>query len=156
MADMSTNKFWDTVWSRPYGRYNRHHQEIWNKVQPYLKGEVLDIGCGVAMLYKDKNIDLTGVDFSAEALEQAKKNYPKGNYFLADARSTGLPDGKFDTVMMLGLLDYFDDWTQMINEAKRVCKKDGRIMATLLNGFRGHDWTKYSHVVGNWYLYEIQ
>jgi len=33
---------------------------------------VLDLGCGPGIIYKDTNVDLTGVDWSEEALKQAK------------------------------------------------------------------------------------
>lgn len=119
-----------------------------------LKGKVCDLGCGPAVIYKGKNIDLTGVDISFQGLEEAKKNYPTGNYILASAANTGLNSSSFDTVVMFGLLDYFDDWNIILKEAERICKKDGHILATLLNGFQGHDWTSYKFITGNWFLYE--
>lgn len=105
------------------------------------------------MLYQDKAVDLTGVDSSQEALNQAKINYPQGKYVLADARHTTLPDKSFDTVVMFGLLDYFENWEEVLVEARRIVKPGGKIIATLLNGFEGHDWTKYQHITSNWYLY---
>lgn len=146
-------EFWDKTWRRPYGRYNSHHRTVWNKITPYLKGKVVDLGCGPCVIYKDKVIDLTGVDISQEALNQAKVNYPQGKYILADATDTKLPDSSFDTVLMLGLLDYFDDWNEVLKEARRIKKPDGRIVATLLNGFEGHNWTSYEHLTSNWHLY---
>jgi len=102
-------------------------------------------------MYEGKNVKLTGVDSSEEALKQAKLHYPKGSYVCADATATGLPSGKFDTVLMLGLLDYFEDWTPVLKEARRIGKE--KIIATLLNGFRGHDWTMYPKITGNWHLF---
>lgn len=148
--------FWDVTWNRPYGRYNKHHQAIWDAVLPYLNGNVADLGCGPCVMYRDKNINLTGVDISLKGLEEAEKNYPQGKYVLASADDTGLPDKSFDTVVMFGLLDLFNNWDTILTEAHRICKEDGKIFATLLNGFDSHDWTSYKHITGNWYLYEIK
>lgn len=113
----------------------------------------MDFGCGPCVIYKNKNIDLTGIDWSEEALTQARINYPQGKYV---SSSVGLPDKSFDTVIMLGFLDYFEDWEEVLKEARRICKLGGFILATLLNGFEGHDWIGYQHLTGDWYLYTEQ
>lgn len=142
--------YWNRVWTRKYERYNRHHLEIWEAVVPFLMGKVLDLGCGPCVLYEGKDIDLTGVDFSEDALEQAKLHYPKGRYICANARNTGIQE-KFDVVVMFGLLDYFEDWNEVLTEARRLTQ--GRIYATLLHKFNNHDWSEYPRITGNWHLY---
>lgn len=127
--------------------------DIWMTVLPFIKGRVLDLGCGPCVLYKDTDIDLTGVDWSEEALKKAKENYPRGTYICSDLLATNLIDKSYDTIVMLGVLDYFEDWELIMKEARRLKRDDGKIIATLLNGFNGHDWTQYKHVTGNWYLY---
>ena len=150
-------KFWNKTWSRPYGRYNNHHKAIWEAIVPYLKGKVIDLGVGTALLYKDQNIDLTGIDWSDTGIEEAKKNYPQGKFFVGDLRKTQFPDKTFDTCILAGVLDYFDDWNEIITEAKRITK--GNIIATLLNGFEGHNWNlvKYPIIkkVSNWVIIKI-
>ena len=153
---MWDKNFWNTTWVRSYNRYNRHHKDIWGAVVPFIRGKVLDLGCGPCVIYKDLDVDLTGVDFSEEAINQAKINYPKGKYLVSDALKTNLPSGEFDTILMLGLLDYYPDWTEIIAEVKRLVKPNGKIFATLLDGFDGHNWKNYKHITSNWYLYEIQ
>ena len=146
--------FWEKTWSRKYERYNRHHQAIWDylNAQNTFKGEVLDLGCGPCVMYKGKNIKLTGVDWSEEGLRQAKINYPSGVYICGDATKTSLPSGSFDTVLACGLLDLFEDWEPIIMEVNRLLKLGGKFYGTLLNGYRGHDWTKYPHITSNWHL----
>lgn len=151
------SEFWNRTWSRPYGRYNRHHQEIWKAIEPHLKGKVIDLGVGTALLYKDKNVDLTGIDWSDTGIEEAKKNYPQGKYFVGDLSKTPFPDKAFDTCILAGILDYFDNWDEVIAEARRITK--GEIIATLLNGFQGHSWAlvKYPIIrkVSNWIIIKI-
>lgn len=106
------------------------------------------------MIYAGKTgIDLTGVDFSTTAIEEAKKNYPQGKYYVAEVTKTPFLDNTFDTVVILGVLDYFSPWDSVLDEARRICKPDGWILATLLHGFQGHDWKQYKHLTGNWYLF---
>ena len=132
----------------------------------FMKGKVCDLGCGPAVMYEGKEVDLTGVDWSPEGLEQARLHCPNGKYVCSQVTDTGLPSSEFDTVIMCGLLDYFDDWTPVINEAKRILKPNGKIIATLLYGFQGHLWTEelakskhsvlsFKHITSNWYLVEI-
>lgn len=120
-------------------------------VLPLLKGKVCDLGCGPAEMYKGTNIDVTGVDFSEEAIREARINYPQGSFLVADARAINLPSGSFDTVIMSGLLDYFDDWADVLKEARRITQKDGIVIGTLLHGYKGHDWSSYPHLTGNWH-----
>ena len=148
-------EYWDKTWLRNYDRYDRHHREIWEAVLPYLKGKVCDLGCGTASMYIGSNFDLIGVDWSKEALNEARLNYPQGNYLCASVTDTCLPEAYFDTVVMFGLLDYFEDWTPVIEEARRIVKPNGIIIGTLLNKFNGHDWEQYPHLIGNWHLIKI-
>lgn len=107
-------------------------------------------------MYEGKEIGLVGIDWSAEALKQARLHYPCGVYIQADATATGLPSGQFDAVGMFGLLDYFEDWEPVLKEARRLIKPEGKIVATLLDGFRGHNWKKYPRICGNWHLLCVQ
>src|SRR3990167_11460128 len=151
---MFDQSFWDKTWSRKYERYTRHHQEIWNYLNSLdvWSGNIIDLGCGPCVMYEGKTVSLTGVDWSKEALEQAKKHYPNGKYVLAEVTNTRLPSNQFDAAIACGLLDLVDDWNPVIMEAKRLLKDGGKFYATLLNGFKGHDWSNYLHVVGNWHL----
>ena len=122
-----------------------------------MKGTVVDLGVGTALMYQDKNVDLTGVDWSEAGIEEAKKNYPQGKFFVGDMRKTHFADKSFDTCILAGVLDYFEDWEELLVEARRITKGD--IIATLLNGFEGHNWNlvKYPIIkkVCNWVIIKI-
>ena len=118
---------------------------------PLVKGRVLDLGCGTASMYKGTHVELLGVDFSLNALTEAKKNYPEGIFLQADiTKRLPFPDKSFDTALLAGVLDWFYDSDAILKEARRVTK--GKVLATLLNGFRGHDWSSYRHLIGNWHI----
>ena len=147
-------EFWDKTWSRKYSRYNLHHREIWEHLNSLdvWSGNVVDLGCGPCVMYEGKTVSLIGVDWSVEALRQAKLHYPCGTYILGSAERTGLPTGQFDTVVACGLLDLIDDWEPVIMEAKRLLKPGKKFCATLLQGFNNHDWSDYPKICGNWHL----
>lgn len=142
---MKKKEFWEDFWSRKYERYNRTHMLPWDGLRPYLKEKIADLGCGPCMLYKNLDVDLTGVDFSEKAIEEARKNYPQGKFVLADVCDTGLPKNYFDIIILSGILQYFDDWSDVITEAKRIKKPEGKIFATYL-----------MRKVGKWLIFKIE
>ena len=133
-----------------------------------MRGQVADIGCGASLLHQAGNYQITGVDWSITGVEEAKKNVSRGTFIVADAKNTTLSSKTYDTVVMMGLLDYFDDWKPIIDEAERLKKDGGHIFCTLLMGFQGHWWStdlvkeklgrepkSYQHITGNWVLIEV-
>lgn len=145
---------WDITWKRKHEKYTRNHQIIWNNLDllEAWQGNIVDLGCGPCVMYENKQVSLIGVDWSVEALKQARIHYPFGTYIHGDASNTGLPTGQFDTIVACGLLDYFDNWDPVIIEARRLLKDGGKFYATLLQSFNNHDWSSYPHIVGNWHL----
>ena len=83
-------------------------------------------------MYVGQSVDLTGVDSSVEALKQSAKNFPTGKYILADIKDSGLPSGEFDTIILSGVLNYYEDLEEILTEAKRIGKTDSKIIATYL------------------------
>ena len=112
----------------------------------------MDLGCGPCVMYKDKEVNLTGVDWSEEGLIQARINYPKGIFICGDVTNTGLFSNSFEAIIGCGLLDLFEDWKPVIIEARRLLKPGKKAYFTLLQGFNSHDWSQYPHIVGNWHL----
>ncbi len=75
---------------------------------PYLPagGKILDLGCGNGRLLKvlessGQKFDYLGVDFSANLLEQAKKQFPSFIFQLADMANINFPDNSFDAVCLV-------------------------------------------------------
>lgn len=134
---------WDIYWNRPYSRYEEHQRWFWEQASPYLFGAILDIGCGPASMWKGKPYAVTGYDYSASAIAEAKKNCPSGTFFKADALNY-TPDRSFDCVISCGVVHYFLDQLEAIKKA-HLSANPRRIIVTLntpvdLNLFK--DWGK--------------
>jgi ubiquinone/menaquinone biosynthesis C-methylase UbiE len=91
----------------------------------------LDLGCGpgaFAPLFEGD--DYVGADLNARYVEYARKKY-KREFLHSDARQLALPDGRFQQVLIFGLLHHLsdDDVRAVLKEATRVVKPGGHILA---------------------------
>jgi ubiquinone/menaquinone biosynthesis C-methylase UbiE len=90
----------------------------------------LDLGCGPGA-FSDlfAGDDYVGADLNARYIEWARK-HRKGSYIACDARQVPLPDGRFDQVLIFGLLHHLpDDVTRaVLGEARRLLVPGGRVL----------------------------
>lgn len=97
--------------------------------------KILDVGCGdgnVAQLYLKKG-EVYGVDISAAVLKLAQKKGIKTK--LCDLNKEKLPfaDDFFDVVIFTDVVEHLISPLVVLKEAKRVLKKDGRLIITVPN-----------------------
>lgn len=94
------------------------------------KSNVLDIGCGTGE-YSDcfKSENYTGIDISSGYIVHAKRT-KKGIFLVMDATNLSFPDSYFDIVLIAAILHHLGDKDveKVLKEAKRVLKKNGRIL----------------------------
>lgn len=111
--------------------------------RPFLQGKVLDIGCGpggVADFVLPENY--TGIDVVAEQLARAKIAHPSHNFYLADCTdnkglSRVILDKKFDTVLLLTLLEFIPDPKGLVTNCRELLKDNGRLIITTPASFIG-------------------
>ena len=136
-----SSSFWDSYWSKPYFHYEKQHQFIWNLLLGKVYGHVLDLGCGSASCWKGKKIDLTGVDFSEQAIVEAKKNFPGGCFVKTNVQETGLND-QFDVIVLSGVVNYLQNLEPLRKEVLRLLKGSGKVLITInqVDDFLGRHW----------------
>lgn len=98
---------------------------IYPKYKPYMKGHLLDVGCGIGeiLAYYQNS---TGVDINRECV-----NYCKSIGFKAKAMKIDeLPfkDEKFDAVMLDNVLEHINKPTRIIKEIYRVMKNKSYLL----------------------------
>ncbi|KAH8325033.1 hypothetical protein KR074_002446 [Drosophila pseudoananassae] len=127
-SELGTKEYWDSSYTREIGNYKNHGDvgEIWfdedsqQRVIDWLikqkiekQARVLDLGCGNGMflvgLANEGYEQLTGVDYSANAVELAKNiaqdNELKITYKVADLTQPQNELGAFDVVHDKGTYD---------------------------------------------------
>jgi SAM-dependent methyltransferase len=91
--------------------------------------ELLDIGCGSgwqAICFEKEGlgelIKYNGLDISKHMCNFATKNYPNGNFFVADIVIDNL-EKKFDVVMESAVIELVSDWKKCISGMVKHSKK---------------------------------
>ena len=96
-------------------------------------GNVLEIGVGTGKnLSYYKNCVVIGIDFSSGMLAKAQKVVRQRQMPIKllemDAQNMMFPDNSFDTVLATCVFCSVPDPVKGLEEARRVCKSDGRII----------------------------
>lgn len=91
---------------------------------------ILDIGCGGGFLSNylaEQGHRVTGIDLSNQSLEVAKKHDRTNTvcYLHANAYQLPFPDGSFDAVCAMDILEHIEEPQKLIQEASRLLSKDG-------------------------------
>jgi len=143
IKDYTLPSSWDVVWSRPYSNYEKHHQVFWKLIRDNTSGTICDLGVGSGSCWNDVDYRITGVDFSYEACRQAKKNLPNSSFICCDVTDTPLSSYFFDTVVLSGVVNYYEDLTEIKREANRLVKDGGKILITInvIKDFPKRTWT---------------
>lgn len=118
--------------------YESDHAFVWKHgaallplLNPQAGERVLDLGCGTGRLTSEiaaTGASTLGVDSSPEMIGQARQNYPKLKFQLADARSLQV-DEPFDAVFSNAALHWIVDARLVVQAICRALKRGGRFVA---------------------------
>jgi SAM-dependent methyltransferase len=113
-------------------------------------GRVLEAGCGpgiVGPLLSERGLDVHGVDLSGGQLETAAARDDRTLYVQGDLERLPYKSGVFDTVILLGVLEYVERSQAVLAELARVMTEGGRIVVSVPNA-RGLPrlWTHYVYI----------
>ena len=114
----------------------------------YGGGNVLDVGCGpgpMALPLVERNCRFWGVDPSESMLQICRARFasqPHMKFVLGNATQLDFPDGFFDVVLCMGVLDAVPDATPAVREMLRALKPGGILLVTFTNILSPYSWWK--------------
>jgi SAM-dependent methyltransferase len=100
---------------------------------------LLDLACGRGgyglLVARETGATLRGVDFSAQALAEAREQAAAlgvagGEFTVGTLEATGLPDGLADAVLCTDAIQFPDDPAAAYREIRRVLRPGGRVALT--------------------------
>jgi trans-aconitate methyltransferase len=120
------------------GLYDEKHSFVWKMAAGLLElleakaGErILDVGCGTGHLtakIATNGAQVTGIDQSAEMIQEARAAYPALRFEVMDARQLVFPE-KFDAVFSNATLHWIKEPERAVQSIARVLRPSGRFVA---------------------------
>lgn len=117
-------------------------------------GDLLDAGCGPGVLLRHlvdtrpADFRMTGCDQSAAMIKVARERLADAadlRLTVADIEKLPFPEGSFDVVVAMGVLEYTDA-RRALRELARVIRPGGLVVVTMLNPrspYRLFEWSVY-------------
>lgn len=97
-----------------------------------MKKNILELGCGegynAGYLSKAADNIVTGIDLFEENINYAKKHFPRAKFLQMSAEDLNFPNGNFDTIYAMDVLEHVDDLPKTLDEISRVIKKGGKLI----------------------------
>jgi 2-polyprenyl-3-methyl-5-hydroxy-6-metoxy-1,4-benzoquinol methylase/putative flippase GtrA len=109
--------------------------QLWRfkKVLNGIKGPVLEIGCGKGELieFLPKQLSYCGIDIQQRFVTKAKELYPDKSFLCFKiGGKEKLPVGKFNSIILLALVEHLENPRMVIDQLKNHLLPDGRIIIT--------------------------
>lgn len=140
-----------------------HHKLIraLERAKPYLKGTLLDVGCGTkpfASFFSTGLVRYWGCDLpDSRYIGDAKgREAPRGPDLFAIGEALPFPDGSFDTVLGLSMITYLPEPGRLLEEARRVLRPGGHVVMEFTQMAPVHadlrDYFRYTRDGAGWLL----
>jgi trans-aconitate methyltransferase len=127
-----------TVGAWDAARYQDRHSFVWRYgasllqlLEPQRGERILDLGCGTGQLTSEIaqcGAHVSGLDYSADMLADARKNFPELAFILGDAANFNFPE-PFDAVFSNAVLHWVKDAEGAVASIARALRPGGRFVA---------------------------
>ncbi len=111
---------------------------------------VLDVGCGpgvLTALMRELTASVTGVDFSARMIDEARKLYPDIDFRVANAEELPFPDDEFDLAVVNYCAHHLARPVEAFREIRRVLGSGGRLTIVHPIQSRQPSWGSFANAV---------
>jgi len=92
-------------------------------IKKHAKGKILDVGCGTGYVQDNLGKKSVGMDITFGLLRENRNDV-----VCADAGHLPFRSNMFDTVYSINLLEHVPDPVQVVEECRRVLKKNGTLI----------------------------
>ena len=103
-------------------------------VQRYLRGDVLDIGCGPAIVagWLHSSQRYVGVEMQPEWMTHLRRKFPQHTFIQrdVDTETLSLGNSQFDTVLMVAVIEHLSTPDRVIKDARNYMKPNSRLVIT--------------------------
>ena len=122
------------------------------KARPFIRGDVLDIGCGPGDVKQACQAAISryvGIDYNAANVDRLRRAFPDARFHAIDVdRNDFALNEKFDTVVMIALIEHIFNQRHLFEQAKQCLKPDGRIVVTTPTPFGNDIVHRFGAAVG--------
>ncbi len=155
-VNINTKEYWDGFSNDAYQESDRKrggNKCKFSTVRDMLSKnlDIVDIGCLNGNFYnflKENNFSVksfTGVDFSEKLIKRANNRFPEQKWIVSNCYMLPFENETFDVVLLMEILEHIDFPVKALEEAKRICRKNGMIILTVPNEERikdnAHVWS---------------
>lgn len=129
---------WAPVYDKTFGQATKAGRKHAVDYINGRSGHVLEVGVGTGLSLPHYNaaLSVTGIDFSAEMLDKARKRVHERRLHHVrdlrqmDARQLDFPDNHFDIVVAMHIVSVVPEPDRVMAEIARVCKPGGEVVIT--------------------------
>lgn len=112
---------------------SNYNQWLFGMARPYLKGKILEIGCGIGTFTKLllKTTDAVScIDTESEYIEEVQKRLPIKNAYVGDITNlTTFWNGKlYDSIFCSNVLEHINDDELALRNMHHILKKEGYLV----------------------------
>lgn len=139
ITETSSKDRWDDLWRRRKRLYV--YRNVLKTAEQFLGSvegkSILEVGCGrgaTLLEFARRGANVVGLDYSEQALvvcrqlENRDGIRGQATFVNGDARKIPLPSESFDFVFSVGLIEHFEDPTEILAEQQRVLRKGGFLL----------------------------
>ena len=107
-------------------------------VKPYLKGDILDIGCGgeySLTTLLDKGQRYVGIDIQEELIQRLRQTKPSYKFYCLDIEVSDdvlleTINSQFDTIVMLAVIEHLQNPCTILSQCRTLLKPSGNLVIT--------------------------
>jgi 2-polyprenyl-3-methyl-5-hydroxy-6-metoxy-1,4-benzoquinol methylase len=126
----------------------KNKEQTWNAQMKYLPalevlrriypkgGKLLDVGCSIGQfltLARDAGWNVQGIELNSDAAAIARRDYGLSIHE-KKLNEAAFADSEFDVVTLWGVFEHLTDPNGMLQDIRRVLKKDGLVLFFVPNG----------------------